>query len=83
MPMGTSFLLWPDEVERVAGQTGLMLERRAVFMTPLTNGHVNRGIALRVLPRRVVFAVERLASHLPLWLKHRLMVHTTERFRRG
>ena len=74
-----------------AERTGWMLERRAVFTTPLTNGHVKLGmtnghvklgIALRVLPRRVVFAVEGLASHLPLWLKHKLMVHTAARFRR-
>lgn len=79
---GHIFLLWPDELERLAEQAGWMLERRAVFTTPLTNGHVKLGIALRVLPRRVVFAVEGLASHLPLWLKHKLMVHAAARFRR-
>ena len=79
---GHIFHLWPDEIERLAEQTGLTLERRDVFTTPLTSGHVKLGIALRVLSKRVVFAVEALASNLPLRLKHKLIVHTAARFRR-
>ena len=79
---GHIFLLWPDEIERLVEHTGLQLEHTEVFTTPLTNGHVKLGIALRVLPKRVVFAVEALAAHLPLWLRHKLMVHTAARFRR-
>jgi len=80
---GHIFLLWPDEIERLAEQTGLILERCEHITTPLTNGHIKLGLALRVLPKQVVSVLESIASHLPRTLKHRLMVHTAARFRRG
>ena len=79
---GHIFLLWPDELERLAERTGFRVERSAVFTTSLTNGHVKLGLALSVLPKRLVFAIEALAARLPATLRHKLMVHLAARFRR-
>ena len=79
---GHIFLLWPDEIRRLAAAANLRIDRTEVFTTPLTNGHVKLGTVLRVLPKRVVFACEALASRLPRPVQHRLMVHTAARFQR-
>ena len=79
---GHIFLLWPDEVVRLAHDAGLDVEEKSFFTTPLTNGHVKTHHLLKVLPESAVWAVERLAATLPRTWQHRLMVQAAARYRK-
>jgi 2-polyprenyl-6-hydroxyphenyl methylase/3-demethylubiquinone-9 3-methyltransferase len=80
---GHIFLLWPDEVRRVAEQAGLQIEKQVFFTTPLTNGHMKTHVFLSALPQSWVWKVERTARRLPVLVQERLMVHTAARFRKA
>lgn len=72
---GHIFLLHLDEIEALAARAGLAVERLETRVTPLTNGHMKLGLLLRVLPRRLVFALERWSRRWPLGLRRKL--HTS------
>jgi 2-polyprenyl-3-methyl-5-hydroxy-6-metoxy-1,4-benzoquinol methylase len=78
---GHIFLLHPDEVPPLAAKAGLAIERFELFTNPLTNGYVKTERLLRLLPRGVVDATERLTQRLPGALGRRLLVHMGVRFR--
>lgn len=79
---GHIFLLWPDEVRRLANLAGLQIERQTFFTTPLTNGHVKTHHLLPILPQSLVWALERTAQRLPTSMQEKLMVQTAARFRK-
>ncbi len=69
---GHIFLLHLDEIPALARQAGLTVERLATGVTPLTNGHMKLGLLLPLLPRALVFALERWSRRWPLRLRRRL-----------
>jgi 2-polyprenyl-3-methyl-5-hydroxy-6-metoxy-1,4-benzoquinol methylase len=79
---GHIFLLWPDEVRRIAAQSGLQIEKQVFFTTPLTNGHMKTHLFLNAVPQSWIWLVEKTARRLPIPLQERLMVHTAARFRK-
>jgi 2-polyprenyl-6-hydroxyphenyl methylase/3-demethylubiquinone-9 3-methyltransferase len=79
---GHIFLLWPDEVRRLAAESGLLIEKQVFFTTPLTNGHLKTQFLLRVMPQSWTWAIERMARQLPITVQERLMVQTAARFRK-
>ena len=71
---GHIFLLHPEEIHRLAAQSGLVADRLVLFTNPLTNGHLKTEALLRVLPRRWVTAIENLSQKLPAVLARKLLL---------
>jgi 2-polyprenyl-6-hydroxyphenyl methylase/3-demethylubiquinone-9 3-methyltransferase len=59
---GHIFLIYPDELLDLARQVGLIPTRLELFVNPLSRGALGLHRLLRVIPRRVVRALERLTS---------------------
>jgi 2-polyprenyl-3-methyl-5-hydroxy-6-metoxy-1,4-benzoquinol methylase len=78
---GHIFLLWPDEIEKLARDAGLILDELQYFTTPLTNGHPAMESVLRFTPTRIVAFVESLMTIAPTIVRQRLLMHTAARFR--
>jgi 2-polyprenyl-3-methyl-5-hydroxy-6-metoxy-1,4-benzoquinol methylase len=79
---GHIFLLHVDEVESLSKASGLRLKRLELFTNSLTNGHVKLEAVLKVLPRGIVSAVERLTSKLSTSLSNKVNVHTLAIFQK-
>jgi 2-polyprenyl-6-hydroxyphenyl methylase/3-demethylubiquinone-9 3-methyltransferase len=67
------FLLHGDEIAPLAAGAGLEVVEHRVFNNFLTNGHLKTDLLLRVLPRGLVAALERLTRRAPF----RLTLHTS------
>jgi 2-polyprenyl-6-hydroxyphenyl methylase/3-demethylubiquinone-9 3-methyltransferase len=79
---GHIFLLWPDEVVRLAQQTGLQLEEHVLFTSPLTAGHLGLRYVLPFVPESLVNASEMLLHALPGPLKQKLSFASATRLHR-
>lgn len=79
---GHIFLLWPDEVRRLAADAGLAIDRMVFFTSPLTNGHLKTEALLRRLPASWVHALEQATQRLPGPLAQRLLLQVGVRMRR-
>lgn len=79
---GHIFLLHPEEIYRLAAQSGLVVDKLLHFTNPLTNGHLKTEALLRVLPRRWVVALESLSQKLPGALAQKLLLQTGVRMRK-
>lgn len=79
---GHIFLLHPAELQSLALQAGLSVDRIEVFTNPLTNGHMKTEALLNVLPRAAVQRLETLTQRLPARLQQRLMLQMGARLRR-
>jgi len=79
---GHIFLLHPEEVEALAHSAGLEMERFVLLTNPLTSGHMKTKLLLRVLPKRLVVAIENITSLLPRRLTRRLLTQMAARFRK-
>jgi 2-polyprenyl-3-methyl-5-hydroxy-6-metoxy-1,4-benzoquinol methylase len=79
---GHIFLLWPDEVRRLAKQAGLQIEKQIFFTTPLTNGHIKTHHLLCAIPESWVWKFEKAARRLPIAMQERFMVQTAALFRK-
>jgi 2-polyprenyl-6-hydroxyphenyl methylase/3-demethylubiquinone-9 3-methyltransferase len=71
---GHIFLLHADEIESLAGSSGLIAKEIRLFSNPLTNGHLKLGPLLNLLPRGMVGRLEAATALLPLRLQKR--IHT-------
>lgn len=80
---GHIFLLWPDEVSTLAEKAGLHVIEQRLLTTALTNGHVKTAILLKLLPRRVIFLLEKLAQFMPTFVKRKIMVQTALCYQRA
>ena len=78
---GHIFLLHEDEIEPLAQRAGLTVEKIVLFTNPLTAGHVKTESLLKILPRGLIRAAERLSQSLPFALKKKAMVQMAVRFR--
>lgn len=77
---GHIFLLHADEVETLADRVGLRLDKFILFTNSLTSGHIKTEPLLKVLPKKIVDAVERLTCVLPKPIKEKLLAHMAARF---
>ena len=72
---GHIFLLHLDELEKIADQSGLVIQEVRLATNPLTNGHIKLHYILHKLPKELVVIFEKLTCSLPLFLRRKL--HTT------
>ena len=79
---GHIFLMWPDELETLAEQAGLKIDRLGLFTNPLTNGHLKTAKLLKILPEGVVRGIESMVQVMPKQLTKRFMVHAGARYQR-
>jgi 2-polyprenyl-6-hydroxyphenyl methylase/3-demethylubiquinone-9 3-methyltransferase len=68
---GHIFLLYPEEMELLAGASGFRLEELRIF----TRGHLGTSGSLKWLPESMVWAVERLCRRLPMHYRSKMHVH--------
>jgi 2-polyprenyl-3-methyl-5-hydroxy-6-metoxy-1,4-benzoquinol methylase len=69
---GHIFLLWDDEIIRLSGLAGLQVRELRHFCNPLTGGHLKLAMALNIMPRAWVDALENSTRRLPLPLARRI-----------
>ena len=79
---GHIFLLHPHEIKTLGARAGLILDKLIIFTNPLTNGHVKTEKLLRILPKSIVMALERLSQRIPRSLAEKILVHLGARFRK-
>ena len=79
---GHIFLLHPDELQPLASRTDLEVEEVVLFTNLLTSGHLKTEMLLRVLPRRLVGALETATQRLPDSLRQKLLLQIGARFRK-
>ena len=75
------FLLYTEEVQNFAAQTGLDIEKISLFTNSLTNGHIKLEPILKVLPKNFVFWIENLTQKLPSKIAEKLLGQMAVRFR--
>lgn len=80
---GHIFLLHPEEVGMLADRAGLVLEKRVLFMNPLSIGHVKTALLLRILPQSLVRGLETLTQHLPWSLQRKFLFQMAAVYRRA
>jgi 2-polyprenyl-6-hydroxyphenyl methylase/3-demethylubiquinone-9 3-methyltransferase len=73
---GHIFLLHLDEIQQIADRAGLVVAETLLLTNPLTNGHIKLHHLLKILPRTLVNAVEKLTCFLPLALRRKLQTCT-------
>ncbi len=78
---GHIFLLHLDEVEKLAGDSGLTLVEIETFNNPLTIGSLGTRLILPFLPQLPVRLLERATSHLPKAIRRRMTVSLAAVFR--
>jgi 2-polyprenyl-3-methyl-5-hydroxy-6-metoxy-1,4-benzoquinol methylase len=79
---GHIFLLHPSEIEWLAVQAGLQLDKLILFTNPITSGHMKTELFLRAIPKRVVDWLECITTHLPDKVASRFLVQMAVRFRK-
>jgi 2-polyprenyl-3-methyl-5-hydroxy-6-metoxy-1,4-benzoquinol methylase len=79
---GHIFLLYPEEIRRLAEQAGLVVEKMLLITNPLTAGHMKTECVLRLLPKSWIDMLEVASQHLPAAIKDRAFVHIAVRFRK-
>ena len=79
---GHIFLLHLDEIEQFAKRLKLEVVELKLISNPLTSGFIKLGPLLKFLPKKMIFAFERVMQALPLFIKKKLMVCTCVVFRR-
>ncbi len=79
---GHIFLLHKEEIHRFATASGLIVEELQFFTNPLTNGHMKTFHLLRILPRRLVDAIEAGTQMLPTKAAELVLLQVGVRFRK-
>jgi 2-polyprenyl-3-methyl-5-hydroxy-6-metoxy-1,4-benzoquinol methylase len=80
---GHIFLLHADEIEPLAQRAGLVVEKIALFTSPLTAGHMKTEPLLKIVPRGMVQIAESVSRSLPAPLKRKALVQMAVRFRKS
>lgn len=73
------FLLHVDEVTTLAKKAGLSVDRLLLFNNPLTAGHIRLAPLLKIVPRRIIDAVETVTTKLPAGLRRKTLSHMAVR----
>ncbi len=69
---GHIFLLHVDEIPKLAEQAGLELISAKYYTNPLTHGHMKMNLLLKILPKKLVFGIEKITQKLPLFIGKRI-----------
>lgn len=80
---GHIFLLHRDEIEKLSRNTSLILKDIYFFTNPLTNGHLKLEVLLKILPEKIVEALDGFTSHLPSAIAINLNIHTLAVLQKG
>ena len=62
---GHIFLLHLDEIPRLTKESGLEIINMTYYTNPLTHGHIKLNFLLKILPKKVVFNIEKFTQKLP------------------
>lgn len=79
---GHIFLLYPEELDALAGKAGLQVEAKVFFNSPLVTGFLGLAPLVRRLPDAAVTLGENLIGRFPRGLRLRLLTHMAARLRR-
>lgn len=79
---GHIFLLHTDEIETLARQAGLRVEKIDLFTNPLTNGRFKLGMLFKILPQGLVNGIEVATQSLPSLFQRKLLIQMGVRFRK-
>jgi 2-polyprenyl-3-methyl-5-hydroxy-6-metoxy-1,4-benzoquinol methylase len=71
---GHIFLLHMDEIALLADKADLKIVKMKYYTNTLTNGHMKLNKLLTILPKKVVFAIERFTQKMPKFIGKR--IHT-------
>jgi len=66
------FLLHLDEMSWLSQKAGLEIIDLKYYSNPLTSGHIKLNPFLKILPKKLVFAIESLTQKLPEVIGHRI-----------
>ncbi|MEO6549303.1 MAG: methyltransferase domain-containing protein [Ferruginibacter sp.] len=69
---GHIFLLHLDEVPALTKKSGLEIVNMKYYTNPLTNGHIKLNILLRMIPEKLVFAIEKRTQKLPAFIGRKI-----------
>jgi 2-polyprenyl-3-methyl-5-hydroxy-6-metoxy-1,4-benzoquinol methylase len=76
------FILWPDEIQKLANDAEVILDKHEVFTSFLTAGHVKTRILLRVIPSKLVMKIEEWIAFLPDKIKQKITTSSATRFKK-
>ncbi len=62
---GHIFLLHLDEIPLLAKKSGLEVISMKYYTNPLTHGHIKLNLLLKILPKGIVFGMEKFTQKLP------------------
>ena len=79
---GHIFLLWPEEILALGRDAGMELVKHQIFTNPLTAGHIKLGCLLKILPRNLVFGIERFSNRFPGILKNKITTSSCSLFKK-
>jgi len=79
---GHIFLIHPDEIQPLAAQAGLEVDKITLFNNPFTNGHMKMELVLRVLPRSLINKIEAATLRFPPSLGRKLLLQMAVRFKK-
>lgn len=69
---GHIFLLYEDEIQQLAKDTGITIREQRIYNNPLTSGHIGMHHLLKWIPSQWVQKVERFSQRLPRRWKNKL-----------
>jgi 2-polyprenyl-3-methyl-5-hydroxy-6-metoxy-1,4-benzoquinol methylase len=80
---GHIFLLYRDEIERLAAAAGMIVDKLMLITNPLTAGHLKTGSLLQLLPRKIVDGLEAVSQKLPVSVCDRVMTQFVVRLKKA
>ncbi len=66
------FLLHTDEMNKIANDAGLEVVSMKYYTNPLTNGHVGLNNLLKIIPKGMVMAIEKITQKLPSFIGRKM-----------
>jgi len=79
---GHIFLLYYDEICRIASEAKLAIRKIRYFTNPLTHGYMKTGLFLKIIPKFLVDLLESFTRLLPQILQRKIQTHMIVLFER-
>jgi 2-polyprenyl-3-methyl-5-hydroxy-6-metoxy-1,4-benzoquinol methylase len=76
------FLLWPDEIKKLAKDSGIIIDSHKVFTSFLSAGHVKTEALLRLIPSKLLMGIENSIAYLPISIKNKISTSSATRFKK-
>ncbi len=80
---GHIFLLWPEEIEKLASDVGLTLKKMDLFTNLLTRGHLKTNKLLPYIPEDLVRLLEKASVAMPRIISQKLLFHMSAAFQKN